>query len=102
MASDDQPKMITRKKDQSIECCSSSQTVSTSQTAELLTKTFLLFLKNRIFYVSDEFLAKSSNQNNPFKFVTNNGKGFSMDMVSGTSFMILVYYHSLNYKVNYS
>ena len=48
VASDDQLKMITRKKDQSLECCFSSQTVSTSQTTELLTKTFLHFLKNRI------------------------------------------------------
>ena len=48
VASDDHPKMITRKKDQSLECCFSSQTVSTSQTSELLTKTFLHFLKNRI------------------------------------------------------
>ena len=104
VASDDQPKMITRKKDQSLECCFSSQTVSTSQMSELLTKTFLHFLKNRIsssfslFFMFNEFLAKSLNQNNPFKFVTTNGKGFSMDMVSRTSFKIIVY-HSLNYSV---
>ena len=37
-------------------------------------------------------------ENNPFKFVTNNGKGFSMDVVSRTSFMILLHL-SLNYSV---
>ena len=88
-----------KKKDQSLECCFSSQSVSTSQTSELLTKTFLHFLKNRIsFFTFNEFLTNSLNQNNPFKFVTNNGKGFSKDMVSRTSFMILVY-HSFNYSV---
>ena len=67
------------------------------KTSELLTKTFLHFRKNIIsssFSLSvmfGEFLAKCLNQ-------TNNGKGFSMDMVSRTSFMILVY-HSLNYSV---
>ena len=63
VVSDDHPKMITRKKDQSLERCFSSQTVSTSQTSELLTKTFLHFLKNRIsssfshFFTFNEFLA---------------------------------------------
>ena len=37
-------------------------------------------------------------ESNPFKFVTNNGKGFSMDVVSRTSFMILLH-HSLNYRI---
>ena len=36
-------------------------------------------------------------ENNPFKFVTNNAKGFSMDVVSRTSFMILLH-HSFNYS----
>ena len=99
VASDDQTKMITRKKDQSLECCFSSQSVSTSQTSDLITKTFLHFLKSPISFLTfNQFLTKYLNQNNPFKFVTNKGKGFSMDMVSRTSFMILVY-HSLNYSV---
>ena len=37
-------------------------------------------------------------ENNPCKFVTNNAKGFSMDVVSRTWFMILLH-HSLNYSV---
>ena len=37
-------------------------------------------------------------ENNPFKFVANNAKGFSMDVVSRTSFVILLH-HSLNYSV---
>ena len=91
VASDEQTKVITRKKDLSLECCFSSQSVSTSQTSDLITKTFLHFLKNRISFLTfNQFFTKSSNQNNPFKFVTNNGKGFSMDMVSRTSFIILV------------
>ena len=48
VASDDQPKMITRKKDQSLECCFSSQTVSTSQTSELLTCNWKITLKYRV------------------------------------------------------
>ena len=75
----------------------STQTVSTSQTPELH------FLKNRVgrsiflFYTSGEFLAKIF-ENNPFKFVTNNGKGFSIDVVSRTWFIVLLY-NSLNYSV---
>jgi len=40
VAPDDQPKKKKKKKDQSLECWFSSQTVSTSQTSELLTMTF--------------------------------------------------------------
>ena len=64
VASDDQPKIITRKKELSIECCLSSQTVSTCQTS-YLQRHVLYFLKNRVlssfslFYTFGEFLAKS-------------------------------------------
>ena len=34
-------------------------------------------------------------ENNPFKFVTNNEKGFWMDVVSRTSFMILLHHYRI-------
>ena len=55
----------------------STLTVSTSQTSELLH-----FLKNRVgrsislSYTFGEFLACKIFEKNPFKFVTNSGKGF--------------------------
>ena len=89
--------MITSGKiEQSIECCFflySTQTVSTSQTFELLH-----FLKNRVtrsislLCTFGEFLAKSLKITH-LNLLSNNGKGFLMDVVSRTSFMILLHHY---------
>ena len=75
----------------------STQTVSTSQTSELLH-----FLKNHVarsiflLYTFGQFLAKSLKITH-LNLLLITRKGFSMDVVCRTSFMILLH-HSLNYS----
>ena len=94
-------KMITSGKiEQSIECCFSIFYSNCFNESNVWTPPFSEkpCYEKHFSFVYVWWILSEIFENNPFKFVTNIGKGFSMDVVSRASFMILLH-HSLNYSV---
>ena len=85
--------------EQSAECCFSILLKLFQRVKRLNSSIFWKTVLQKHFSIVYVWLIPSEIfENNPFKCVIDNGKGFSMDVVSRTSFMILLH-HSLNYSV---